>query len=220
MPQITSIEVQKKNPHRFNIFIDGQFAFGSDEDLIVEYNISSGKEITQKVLEKLIYEAGVGKLIERLYNLLSIRLRSEKEIRDYLKVLSFKRKIKGEEEISQSSVDLAITKLKNKGLINDLEFAKAWVEARRRSKQKGNRALTSELYQKGIDREIIEEVVSLQSSVVSEEELAKQALEKKLQSWKNLEPQEFKKKALGFLMRRGFDYQISAGVVAKIVKIR
>ncbi len=213
MSKITSVEPQKKNPKRFNIFLDGQFAFGADEDLIVSYRIIPGKIIEQKDLEKLLFESEVGKLMERMYGLFSVRQRSEKETRDYLKNLSFKRKLKDREEISDLVIDLLVERLKAKGMINDLEFAKSWVEARRKSKQKGVRALKAELFQKGIDREIIEEVVKEDDG--SEEDLAEKALEKKMKSWKNLERREFKKKALEFLMRRGFDYETSKTVVEK-----
>lgn len=221
MPKITSVEPQKKNPKRFNVFLDGEFAFGADEDLIVTFRLIPGKVILKEELEKLIYEAEVGKLMERMYGLFSVRQRSEKEVRDYLRNLSFKRKIKEREEISDLTIDLLVDRLKEKGLVNDLEFAKAWVEGRRKSKQKGERALRVELIQKGIGREIIEEVlrlVSTRSGQVSEEDLAKLALEKKMKSWKNLPPIEFRKKATEFLLRRGFSYSISKNAVENILQ--
>jgi regulatory protein len=219
MPKITSVEPQKKNPKRFNVFIDGIFAFGADEDLIVEHRLIVGKTLEPQDRDKLLYEAEVGKLMERVYGLFSVRQRSEKEVRDYLRNLSFKRKIKDKEGISESSVELLIERLKQKGLINDLEFAKAWVEARRKSKQKGIRALQAELYQKGINREIVEEVVTNQPSAVSEEALAQQALEKKMKSWKNLKLQEFKKKAIEFLLRKGFEYEVVKEIVNKLTQV-
>lgn len=197
MSKITSVESQKKNPKRFNIFLDGAFAFGADEDLIVDQRLVAGKVIGKEQLDKLLFEASVGKLMERMYRLFSIRQRSEREVRNYFR-------IKRKEEVSDLAIELLIEKLKQKGLLNDLEFAKNWVEARRKSKQKGVRALKTELYQKGISREIVEEVLSGESN---EEELAKIALKKKMRIWQNLPPLEFKKKAYEFLMRRGFEYE-------------
>lgn len=215
MPKITSVEPQKKNPKRFNIFLDGQFAFGADEDLVVDQRLIVGKVIDKYQLDKLLFEAEVGKLMERMYRWFGLRQHSEKEVRDYLKNLSFKRKLKEQEEISDSVVDLLIEKLKQKRLLNDMEFAKSWMEARRKSQLKGIRAIKAELFQKGISKEIIEEVVS-RESLVSEEELAKQAMEKKIRVWKNLQPLEFKKKAYEFLLRKGFDYEVVKNVVSKI----
>lgn len=222
MSLITSVEPQKKNSRRFNIFLDGKFAFGADEDLIVDHRLVVGKIIQQVDLEKLLFEAEIGKLMARMYRLFFVRSRSEKEIRDYLKNLSYKRKSKDQEELSEMIVDLLVERLKKKELINDLEFAKAWVESRRRSKQKGINALKSELYQKGIDKEIIEEVLNDDQQVEgqnSEVDLASIALEKKVKSWQNLEPKKQKQKALEFLMRKGFDYELAKEVIEKLLKI-
>lgn len=217
MPKITEVIPQKKNPHRFNIFLDGQFAFGADEDLVVEYRLIPGKLLDTSDVEKLLFESEVGKLMERMYRLFDIRQRSEKEVRDYLRNLSFKRKVKDKEEISDIAIESLIIKLKQKRLISDKEFAKAWVEARRRSKKKGKIALKTELYQKGIDREIIDEVLG-NSAPEQEIGLAKQALEKKWRIWSSLPYLEKKKKAYEFLMRRGFEYEIVKQTIEKMLK--
>lgn len=216
MPKITSVEPQKKNPHRFNIFIDGEFVFGADQDLVVDHRLMVGKIIEKDLLDKLIFEAEVGKLMERMYGLLGIRARSEKEIRDYLKNLSFKRKIMGGEEISQIAADLLINKLKQKGLLNDSDFAKTWINSR--SKKKGKIALRVELIQKGIDKKIIDQV--LEEEVLDEQKIADQTIEKKMKIWKDLEPLQFKKKAYEYLLRRGFEYSLVSQVVEKYLKKR
>ncbi|MBI3109753.1 regulatory protein RecX [Candidatus Daviesbacteria bacterium] len=147
------------------------------------------------------------KLLQKVYRLLSFRDRSEKEIRDYLK---------GKSENSGEIIE----KLKEQGLMNDEKFAKEWVESRRRSKQKGVKALRLELWQKGINKEIIEQVVSYQLLAVSETQIAEKALEKKEKVWKNLEALEFRKKATDFLMRKGFEYEVAKVVVDNFLKNR
>jgi len=217
--KITSVEPQIKNPHRFNIFLDGSFAFGADEDLVVERRLVVGKEINKDDMEKLLSEAEVGKLVERVYGLLNVRYRSEREIRDYLKNLSFKRKLKEQDELSEVVVEALIEKLKIRDLINDVRFAREWVEARRKSKKKGINALKAELFQKGINREIVDEVIGADKrDEMSEENLAKESLEKKLRIWKSLPEAEFKQKAIQFLMRRGFNYDIAKQVVENSIK--
>lgn len=218
MPKVTSVEPQKKNPKRFNIFLDGSFAFGADEDLVVNYRLVVGKVISENDIPTLLLETEVGKLLERMYRLFSIRQRSEREVRNYLKELSFKRKLKGDEELSEYVINSLIERLKEKGLVSDKEFAKAWVESRRKNKNKGKIAIKMELAQKGISREIIEEVLGEENVEDSEDVLALKAIEKKLKSWRNLDDNSFKKKAYDFLMRKGFEYQTVASVVAKVLK--
>ncbi len=222
MPKITSVEPQtfrlrSGSNRRFNIFLDGTFAFGADEDLVVEYRLVIGKEINPLDLEKFLFEAEVGKLMQRMYRLFNVRLRSEKEVKDYLRNLSFRRKIKDQEEISEVATQSLIAKLKTKGLLNDEVFARLWVEARRKTKKKGKIALKLELYQKGIDKDIIDELLK-QTLNQDEEKLAEQALDKKLRIWKNLPFLELKKKAYEFLMRRGFEYEVVKKVVEKFLQ--
>lgn len=203
--KVTSVEPQKKNPHRFNIFLDGQFAFGADEDLVVNRRLIFGKEIQQDDLNKILFEAAVGKLMEKMYRLFGIRQRSEKEIKDYF--------ITKQREISQLVIDATVQTLKKKGMINDGQFAKAWIEAR--SKKYGVNRIKQELFQKGIDRDIINEVIE---NVENSEQIAEQALEKKLNLWKNLPTLEFKKKTYDFLLRRGFEYSMIKKIVEKFIK--
>ena len=132
--KITQVERQKKNPKRFNVYLDGVFSFGADEDLIVDRRLLVGKEIDAEDLEKIIFGAEVGKLMERMYLLFNIRQRSEKEIRDYLRNLSFKRKIKDQDPVPEVAIEQLIENLKRKGMLNDLQFAKAWVESRAKKK--------------------------------------------------------------------------------------
>ncbi|MDO8639196.1 MAG: RecX family transcriptional regulator [Candidatus Daviesbacteria bacterium] len=227
--KITQVEPQKtlrlrSGRRRFNVFLDGEFAFGADEDLVVSERLVSGKIIDENDLNHLIEEAEMGKLMEKMYGLFSIRQRSEREVRDYLKNLSFKRKLKDQDEISSLAIDQLIEKLKKKEMLNDSEFAKAWVEGRRRSKQKSIRALKMELMKKGIGREVIEEVLRLadarsgSSIFQSEEDLAGKALEKKMRVWKSLPRPEFKKKAISYLMRQGFDYSLIKNLVENVLK--
>jgi len=217
--KITSVEPQKRNPKRFNVFLDGEFAFGADEDLIVNRRLVPGKVLDTSDVEKLLFEAEVGKLMEKMYRLWNIRQRSEKEVRDYFRIKNYESRIKGRDQVSQLAIDALVETLKKKGMINDLEFAQAWVEVRRNSKKKSIRAIKAELFQKGIDKEIIEEVTRVESLESSEEDLAKLALEKKMRIWKNLEPKKLRQKAIEFLLRRGFEYDVAKEVVEKTAKL-
>lgn len=153
-------------------------------------------------------------LLNKVYRLLSIRLRSEKEIRDYLRVKGVRDKgVLGQEVIEQ-----IIDKLKQLNLINDLEFAKKWYESR--SRKKGMRVIRLELIQKGISKDIIEQITGDGLLVHEEGQSARQLLEKKMKIWKNLPLLEFKKKAYEFLLRRGFNFDVVRVVVEKTTELR
>ena len=149
----------------------------------------------------------IGKLMERMYKLWKIRARSEKEIRDYFRIKNQEYRIKGKIQASDLIVELVIKKLKQINLLNDLEFAKAWVDAR--SKKKGMRVIKGELFKKGISKEIIDEVTDIE---LNQENTAKRLLERRLSRIHS------RKQAYEFLLRRGFEYELVKVVVEKLLK--
>ena len=84
MPEITSVESQKKQKNRFNIYIDGKFAFGADENVVAKFRIHAGLKLSATQVTNLVKESDQAKLMDQTLNFLSYRPRSEKEIRDYL----------------------------------------------------------------------------------------------------------------------------------------
>jgi regulatory protein len=87
-------------------------------------------------------------------------------------------------------------------LLDDAAFARAWLDNRERFRPRGARAIHYELRQKGVARDIIDEVVT----DLDEEASAWAAVEGKLERWRTLDQDAFRKKVMGFLSRRGFRY--------------
>lgn len=137
------------------------------------------------------------KYLDSAINFLSFRARSEKEVRDNLK------KKKAPDDV----IEKIISFLKERKFLNDVDFAKWFVESRARFKQKSTRVVKMELKQKGITQEIIEEVFG-QIVQVSDLELAKKLVEKKIDRYKGLNKQELYQKLGGFLARKGYDWDV------------
>ncbi len=57
-------------------------------------------------------------------------------------------------------IEGAIAKLLEFGMLDDEVFARTWVESRDRARPRGERAIRSELLQKGIDRETVDLVLT------------------------------------------------------------
>ncbi len=143
------------------------------------------------------------------YNLtlryLSYRPRSEKEVLDYLKEKSSAAKApEGQAKMIQD----IIIKLKEYKFIDDEKFAKFWFEQRSKFKRKPIRVVEYELNQKGINKQIIEEVLSGFDSKDLDLENAKKLAAKKLDFYRNLDPKKRQEKVMNFLLRRGFNYDI------------
>ena len=202
MKKITALVVQKRNPNRVNIYLDGEYAFGLSR--IVAAWLKVGAELDEKKIEQLQAEDAKERALQQALLFLSYRARSESEIRQNL--------IKN--EIPESVIDLTLEKLRQDGLANDNEFAQTWVENRSTFRPRSRRMLAMELRQKGLDDE------SMQSALknVDDEPLAYEAGKKRAPRFKDLEWSEFRKKLSEFLARRGFPYAVIAPVVTRIWK--
>lgn len=193
MAKITRIKAQK-NKRRVNIYLDGKFAFGLDADNFLKAGLKIGQELSEKEVENLIFKNEFQKLLDRTLRLISARPRSEKEIIDYLKRKKSPPKL----------TEKIIKKLKQLNQIDDQTFAAWWVEQRMIFRPKGKIALSMELRQKGVEREVSDKIIA---EKVDELPLARKAIEKKLKIYENLSPLEFRQKITGFLARRGFSWQ-------------
>ena len=200
MKKITALVVQKRNPNRVNVHLDGEYAFGLAR--IVAVWLRVGQELDEEKLKRLQVEDARERAVQQALLFLSYRARSESEIRQNL------RKYEMPEEV----IEETIARLRQDGLANDGQFAQAWVENRSTFRPRSRRMLAMELRQKGLD----EEAVSSALEDVDDEPLAYEAAKKRAPRLKALEWVDFRKKLSEFLARRGFSYSVIAPVVTRI----
>ncbi len=139
------------------------------------------------------------------YNLLRIQPRSEKE-------LSFRLKKKG---FSESTSKETVSLFKKNGLLNDLKFARGWVDARLKSNPKGDIVLRYELTTRGISGNIIDKVLS--ENPECEEVIAKRLAGDRIKALRGLPKLKAKKRLHDYLVRRGFKRDIIEEVVNRVV---
>ena len=195
MPTITAIKQQKREG-RVNIYLDGKFAFGIDLENFIKHDLRIEQELTTKEIAEITGAAELQKTYEKILRFAMLRPRSEKELTDWLK-----RKKTPEEMHGR-----LFKKLKKLDLIDDEKFARWWVDQRLEFKPRGTRALASELYQKGIDRQIIQDV--LENTEMDEVAMAKELVKKNAYKWKRYDEQKRKEKMQAFLARKGFNWDV------------
>ncbi len=200
MPTITSIKKQKMGS-RVNVYLDDEFGFGIDLDNFVLLHLKVNQELTDKEVEEIVKKAEFQKSLDKVLRFATVRPRSEKETRDY-----FKRK-----KYHISIYDHLLEKLKHFELLDDMKFARWWVEQRESFKPKPKRILKIELTKKGIVREIIDEVLG--EAKVDEEKMARDLIERKAYKWKGLEPRLARQKMSQYLAGKGFSWEIIKNVI-------
>jgi len=192
---ITKIEAQKKNPKRRSVFIDGKFAFGVDEEVMSKLGLKKNEGLTEQKFKNILIQKKENEAKDIALRFLSFRRRTEKEVREKLQKKDF----------DEKTIKRTIEKLKEYDLINDLEFATAWVKERLAYKPRGKKLLRQELWKKGIKKEIMDKVI--QELCQDEDKSAIELLERVKKRYKNLEPQVTKRRMYGYLLRRGFSYE-------------
>ncbi len=194
MPTVTSLKSQKKDG-RVNVFIDGKFGFGIDLDNLVLQKIKIGKEFTDEELAEVVKKAEFQKTLDKLLAYATLRPRSEKEVSNY-----FKRK-----KIHDSLWNTLTDKLRHFELLDDLKFARWWVDQRQSFKPKPKRILVAELKTKGIKDVFIEEVLG--ETKLDEVVMAKNILEKRSYKWAKFEPRIARQKMAQYLGGKGFSWE-------------
>lgn len=188
--KITAVKQQVKRPDRYSIYVDGSYTFSLGEAQFIASGLHSGMEVDQTELEEFKQASTTGKLFDRVLNLFSYRMRSEWEVRDYLR----------RKDADEAQLEAVITKLQNLGYVDDQKFATAWIESRRYGKPTSQRKLRSELSAKRIDHATIDAVLKHDSDTTNEQDVLAQLVAKKRHRYTD------DTKFMQYLARQGFRY--------------
>ena len=169
MPVITAITSQKRRSGRFSIFLDNEFFLGVDEEVLHILKLKEGQNVTSSELKDWVSREEYHRAKQYIFGLLSRRLYTCHEIRTKLNRKEY------EPEITEKLISDFITRK----FLDDRTFAESWVENRLIHRPRGPVVLRQELRKKGIDREIIDEVLVKLQSTDEQVELAQKALAKK-----------------------------------------
>jgi regulatory protein len=202
--RITDIKVQRRNRKRVNIYLDGEYAFSVG--LLAAASLGRGDVLSDGEIENLRRLDSAETAHDRTLNYLGYRPRSNAEVRHYLTGKGF----------SEQVVDEVIVRLSEAGLLDDLAFARYWVENRETFRPRGRILLRQELRQKGISDRLIDKVLT----ETDEGESAYAAGIERAKRYAQLDDEAFREKMSGFLRRRGFDYEVVRETVLRLLTLR
>lgn len=208
--KITRLKFTRRGD-RVNVYLDSEFAFSISQILVADFTLFKGRELDTNEVEKIKTKDLIQRYYDKVLNLIVRRPRSTFEIKEYLERKLYK------EEGSEKFIKALIKKLKEKGYLNDFEFAQWWVENRVRFKPRGKFLIVKELRNKGIKSDIIERVIELTGLNKSKEySLALELGEKKKRILGNIDDLKRRKKFMDYLLRKGFSYDISVRVLNEL----
>jgi len=200
VPTITALEPQRKNKERINVSLDGKFAFGLAAILAARLKV--GQQLSLAEIESLQAEDQVEKAHARVLKFLSYRPRSRAELEKYL----------ADKRVPVATQHQVLERLSRVGLVDDAAFVRFWVENREAFRPRSRHMLGYELRRKGIDPTLIESAVE----EVDEAESAYRALSARAARYARLDRVTFRRRAGGFLRRRGFSYEVIEDVLRRV----
>ncbi len=129
--------------------------------------------------------------------LLTRRMRTRREIEEKLTSRGFSRDI----------VSSVSDRLESAGLIDDVEYAAAFLRTSLRLRPRSYRVLRTELIKKGVSPELANSSVQESSQSIPETSVAREVLKKAHRLYGKLPDRERKRKLFSFMGRRGFSLE-------------
>ncbi len=143
---ITAVEPRKKSLSA--LFLDGEFAVNIDTETLLKSGYKPGRELDDEQLHELIQASEGRRAGEKALYLLEHRSHSQKELADKISRVT-----------SREAAEAAAERMAELGLVNDEEYARNLAAELLGRKGYSVSRTRQELLQKGIDRELAEQIV-------------------------------------------------------------
>ena len=192
-------------------------SFNNSEKLEIYYDVYltlslyKGDEVSAKRLEDIKITNAEYEVKNSAFRYLSNRSHSTFELKTKLR----------KKEFDSEIIDKVLIELSEKKYLNDFQFAENFVRNRIERRKEGVLKITSELYKKGVNREIISEVIDKikENPQIKDNalELGKSKLNKIIQRGEH-DKTKIKSKLFNFLRGRGFTNDIIFDVINSLIK--
>jgi regulatory protein len=195
---ITAIQLQQRQKSRVNIFLDGEFAFGLDAEVVLRHRLKKGAALSVEDQQHLLFEEDSKAALNRAFQLLGRRNYSEQEIRRKLELARF------HEEI----IERTIARCRELGYLDDAMFARDFIKTQLARRPQGKLRLRPALLRKGVSAKLADEILGEFLASVDTTRLVEEAAEKFLARRSKTAPAEkLRKRLADHLLRAGFTWE-------------
>ena len=201
---ITKIESQKKRDDRVNIYVDEKFFMAIYKELVFTFNLKKGQEIDPNNLKNILDNEMYMKAKNKALSILSKASQSEKQIRQKLS-----------SDYEEDTIEKVIEFLQKYKFVDDEDLASRIVNTNVNLNKYGKNKIKQNLYNKGIDKNIIESAID-EKDIDKEFENALYLGKKRYDRLKNEDPRKAYQKIGNHLAYKGFNYDIIKKVLNKL----
>lgn len=206
---VTRISVQKKNQDRYSLFHDNLFLIGISRKTRNDYSIEEGITLTPSLYLQLSDAEDLVAIREACFRYLSRRDHSSFEL---------KQKV-GKKGYKESDIERVIQNLADSGYLKDEEFASKFVEEKTELNQWGPKKIKSHLYKKGIDRKIIDKVLSHKTDDLQLQQICVDLIMKRKRHFlREDDDYKRKQKIYRYLAGRGFSGSVIKKSLSRITE--
>ncbi len=188
------------NNGQYKIYLSDGTILKINSDVIINNNLLYKKEMDNTLLNKILKENDNANIYNKCVKYISVRLRSKKEIIDYLKKLNI-----------DNTADI-IDKLTKNNLINDEVFTKAFIKDKINFTSYGPYRIRQELNKYNIDNEIIDKYINDIDEEILVDKVDKQ-INKMIKSNRKYSGNILKSKIYNNLYNNGFDKDMIINVL-------
>lgn len=207
MPVVTKISEQRRQPNRRSVFLDGQFAFGCNLNVVAKFRLRVGMTLLARQVEAIKLGEVRQECFDQAIKFLATRLHSRAELSKKLM-----RREYGEQIVKDVLEDL--TRL---GYLDDVRFAKTKALSSAQHKQHGSRRAWAELLKAGVSRDVAGRAVEDVYEATDSMALARQLALKQAPRLRRLDPLVARRRLIGMLQRRGFNYEEIRPVIDEVL---
>jgi regulatory protein len=202
--------VSRNDEKNVSVYFDNGERLILSEDTFYNSGLRKGDEISEDRFSFFIEQNILYHIKQRALSFLARRFHSERELLIKLKSKSYEERL----------IKVVLSDLKEKSFIDDKVFANHFIEEKLKKKRWGKNKIRAALFSKGISASIIDESLRSFDSEQDQNATAIELAKKKFESLikRETDNKKIKQKLISYLMSRGFEYEISAVAVNKIIK--
>lgn len=198
--QITKITAQKQ-AGRYNIFLNGRFAFGVTEAVLIRYRLLKGMTLDDQQIAAIKQANLQAQAYGRALDYLAYQPRTAHEVAQKLTEL----------EVPADQLQAILARLQAEGLLDDRQYALMYVRTAMRTSLKGPQVIRQKLAQKGVGPADIAAGLA-EFTPAQQETNAKKLAEKLYRRYAKLPPRRQTERVRQALLVQGYDGSIYAKI--------
>ncbi len=201
--RITSAEPSPKHKGMLRIHIDDSYAFTMPESAWLRLDLYDRESLSEEEVGTLRHTVLRQAVREQAVRFLSIKDRTEEGLRERLERAGF----------DPEDAAAGVADMKTLGYVNDYRFAQRHIAEQMRAKAVSRKHIRLDLRARGIADEVITEVLA--EFEQDDEEIALRGARKKFGKY-DLNDPAVERKAVSFLMHRGFGYDTVRTILRRL----